>query len=45
VNPAKHAGLFHPLTGLGHPIHANVVIDGGFLREPPAAEIAKVLQK
>jgi hypothetical protein len=45
VNPAKRAGFFHALAGLGDPIHADVVMDGGFLREPPAAEIAKVLQK
>jgi hypothetical protein len=32
--------FFHALTELGHPIHADVVIDGRFLREPPAAEVA-----
>ena len=40
VNTAKHAGFFHALAGLGDSVHAHVVIDGGILREPPAAEIA-----
>ena len=40
MNAAKHAGLFHALARLGDLIHADIVIDGGFLREPPAAEIA-----
>ena len=45
VNTAQRGRFFHALAGLGDLVHADVVIDGGFLREPPAAEIAKVLQK
>jgi len=39
VDTAKHAD-FSRARRLGDPVYAHVVIDDGFFREPPAAEVA-----
>jgi hypothetical protein len=44
-NPRRERGkafpdFFNPLAGLGDAVHAHVVIDGGFLRQTSAAQIA-----